>query len=206
MIFVVIMVELTLNWNRVADVIGPNNQIAFPAQLLPMLIGAFSLIRVLFLLFWEIYEPEDKEQGETATAPPEDAAGNLSAANEARATRQGLGLEDTPVASQPSYPKATTAIGHDHNHHPVPVRRSWYQRYMVAWLPWLSQFTFWTEPAGGRHVRPRGRVRHAGKHGDARDSGVMFLRRSLLSPNGGIGSPAQDSVASPQMAKSDEKV
>jgi hypothetical protein len=206
MIFVVIMVELTLNWNRVANVVGPNGQIAFPAQLLPLLIGAFSLIRIIFLLFWEIYEPEDKEQGETATAPPADAAGNLSAANEARAAHQGLDLKETTVSSPTSYSKATTVIGHDQNHNPVPIRRSLFERYMVAWLPWLSQFPFWTKPVGGRHVRRRGRVRHAaGKRSGSRDSGIAFLRMSPQSPSRGFESPAQGGAASLPMSKVDEK-
>ena len=221
MIFAVITVELTLNWNKVNDVIGTGNNVAYPSQLLPLLIGVFGLVRILFLLFWAYYEPEDREQGETATAPPEDAQGNLSVGNEQRAGPQGLGSRSRKRTASPSpYSPGTTILGHDQNHNPVAVRRSLFHRYMVAWLPWLSQFPFWTKPSGGyQHTRDRSRdwarprTSRNTKGNRARDSGMAFLRRSQQSPMAGFESPAPGNVASPQlnspdspMIRFDEKV
>ena len=221
MIFAIITVELTLIWNRVSTVIVTGNSVAYPSQLLPLLVGGFGFVRILFLLFWAYYEPEDQERGETATAPPEDAQGNLSAGNEQRAARQGLGIESKEMTASPSsYSPGTTILGHDQNHNPVAIRRSLLHRYMVAWLPWLSQFPFWTKPSGGyQHTRVRSRnwarprnSRNPGGNG-ARDSGMAFLGSSPQTPSGGFGSPAPRHMTSPQpnspdspMMRFDDKV
>ena len=216
------MVEMTLNYNKVKNVISLLDTF-YPAQLLPMLIGAFGLLRILFLLFWLIYEPEDKEHGETATAPPEDAQGNPSAENEIRkdrmqATDQGLEppTKELPVSStqEPILP-GTAIMGHDQNTNLVVIRRGLFRRYLVAWLPWLSQFPFWTKPAGGyQHTRARSRawaLPRTSKGSNLRDSGLAFLRRRPQKPNGDFKSPSSDDKAHPQsefapMIKNDEKV
>ena len=218
------MVEMTLNYNRVKNVISLLDTF-YPAQLLPMLIGAFGLLRILFLLFWSIYEPEDREHGESATAPPEDAQGNPSAEFEIRkdrmrATNQGLEPqpEKLPVSStqDPTSPGAAI-IGHDLNDNLVIIRRSLFHRYLVAWLPWLSQFPFWTKPAGGyQHTRARSRawaLPSNPKSSNLAHSRLAFLRRRPPKPNGDFESPASNYVASPQststskpMVKNDDKV
>jgi hypothetical protein len=209
MIFASIMVEMTIIWNKARAVIASSNQVAYPAQLLPMLIGAFGLLRILFLLFWSIYEPEDTEQGETATAPPEDAQGNISAGNKMRAANQGLGIKSEEVTVSPTpYPPGpgTAIMGHDQDHNRVPIRRSLFHRYMVAWLPWLSQFPFWTKPSGGyQHTRLRSREWARPRNSrnpnrsSARDSGMAFLRRSPQTPDGRFESPAPGGLASPPL-------
>jgi hypothetical protein len=217
------MVEMTLHWNNAKAVITGAVQVAYPAQLLPMLIGAFGLLRILFLLFWSIYEPEDREQGETATAPPEDAQGHLSAGNKMRAANQGLGIQSEKMTASPTpHPlgPGTAIMGHDQDHNPVPIRRSSFHRYVVAWLPWLSQFPFWTKPSGGyQHTRVRSRDWARPRNSrnprgsSTRDSGMAFLRRSPQTPNGRFESPAPGDMASPPltspvspMIKFDEKV
>jgi hypothetical protein len=202
MIFVAIMVEMTIFWNKAKAVIAAGNEVAYPAQLLPLLIGAFGLLRILFLLFWSIYEPEDREQGETATAPPVDAQGNLSAGNKMRAENQGLGIQSEKItASSTPYPPGPGAAIMDHS--PVLIRRSLFHRYMVAWLPWLSQFPFWTKPSGGyQHTRIRSREwarPFNPKSSGARDSGMAFLR-SPQTPNDRFESPVPGDMTSPQLS------
>ncbi|MCJ1387706.1 hypothetical protein MMC18_000549 [Xylographa bjoerkii] len=231
MIFVAIMVEMTLNYNRVKNVISLLDTF-YPAQLLPMLIGAFGLTRILFLLFWSIYEPEDQEHGESATAPPEDAQGNPSAENKMREDQmrgadQKLEFHSKEAPLSPtrsSVAQDTSILGHDEDHNPVLIRRGLYRRYLVAWLPWLSQFPFWTKPHGGyRHTRARSRawalphnLAGLGSFGSSimSDSRIAFLRRRTQKPNGGFESTARGDGARQQqftsplhpMSKSDEKV
>ncbi|MCJ1377932.1 Altered inheritance of mitochondria protein 18 mitochondrial [Xylographa soralifera] len=226
MIFAVLMVEMTLNYNNVKNVISLLETF-YPAQLLPMLIGAFGLVRILFLLAWSIYEPEDKEQGESATAPPEDAQGNPSAENRIREDEMRGGDQKLEVRSKemPLSPErspitaGTTILGHDEDHNLVSVRRSAIRRYLVAWLPWLSQFSFWTKPYGGyQHTRARSKAwafpRNFGNLGDStlRDSRMTFLRRRPKKPTADFESSARGDKPSSQltspthsMVKSDEK-
>lgn len=43
-----ILVEFTLNYNHVKEVLGPDGRIYFPSQLIPMIIGAFTFCRVVY--------------------------------------------------------------------------------------------------------------------------------------------------------------
>ncbi|MCJ1284192.1 hypothetical protein MMC26_003523 [Xylographa opegraphella] len=227
MIFAVLMVEMTLNYNRVGNVINLVDTF-YPAQLLPMLIGAFGLIRILFLLAWSFYDPENKEQGESATAPPEDAHGNLSAENKIREVELQGGDEKSQIyakevpssSTQSPITPGTAILGHDEDHNVVSIRRSALRRYLVAWLPWLSQFSFWTKPYGGyEHTRARSKAwalpRSFGKFGSSasRDSKGSFLRKRPPHQPAGFESPAQGNTSRPQFTSavrpvisSDEKV
>ncbi|MCJ1398165.1 hypothetical protein MMC11_001362 [Xylographa trunciseda] len=227
MIFAALMVEMTLNYNRVKNVISLLDTF-FPAQLLPMLIGAFGLIRILFLLFWSFYEPEDEENGESATAPPEDTKGNPSAENKfrengVRGADQKLEVHSKEMPLSPTQPSITSGIDilcHDEDHNPILVRRSLLRRYIVAWLPWLSQFSFWTKPYGGyQHTRARSRAwafpRNFGNFGNSalRDSRMTSLRWRPRKPYGDSKSSARGDKSSSQFTStqtpldtSDEKV
>ena len=207
MIFAAIMVEMTLNYNHVKNVISLLDTF-YPAQLLPMLIGAFGLLRILFLLFWSIYEPEDREQGESATAPPEDAQGNPSVENEIRKGRMQATDEGSEIHSEklpasltqsPTSP-GTAIVGHDQNDNLVVVRRSLFRRYLVAWLPWLSQFPFWTKPAGG-YQQTRERSRAWALPRSSRSSNSAPSRLAILRKR-----PPQTTSTSIAMTKNDEKV
>src|ERR1700745_640711 len=61
-IFCAIMIELTLNENRMLSVLAKNGGIGNPAQLLPLLVGVLSLVRILFLIY------VDRRKKRTATA------------------------------------------------------------------------------------------------------------------------------------------
>jgi hypothetical protein len=133
------MVEMTLIWNHVTQVLGPNGQITYPAQLLPMMIGALSFLRICWLLFqrWQNPPEECGEEDEaTPRAPP-----NTSQA--------GLGLLPSPSA----YSEAKSGVIGQDNDTSIVRNRSVVMRYMVAYLPWLSQFDFWKNPKGHRRLQ-----------------------------------------------------
>lgn len=121
-----VMVEVTLNMNNVNNVLGPQGGIALPGQLLPMLIGAISLVRLLWIMFNERFRPKMRlGTGEFPTegAESERPTGPIK-------TTSGL---------------STLSMGHPGIHRPI------WQRYLVAWMPWLSRFDFWTMPAIAHH-------------------------------------------------------
>ena len=83
-----------------------NSNIQSPSQLLPLIVGIFSFLRVVFILVRAKMEKrhEDNPTEETAY------------------TR--VVLEDTQLI----------------------LARPVHHRYLVAWLPWLSIFHFWSKP------------------------------------------------------------
>jgi hypothetical protein len=125
-------------------VLGPNGNISYPAQLLPMMIGALSFLRICWLLFqrWLYPEPDCCEENEIPTGGLIKSNGVPSAAPNA-----GLGL-----ISSPSPDGAAAGTGQDYDQR-ITRHRSLATRYLVAYLPWLSQFEFWKNPKGHRKLR-----------------------------------------------------
>lgn len=68
-----ILVEFTLNYNHVKEVLGPDGRIYFPSQLIPMIIGAFTFCRVVYKRInqsIQIHRHEHRpEKGETLLTP-----------------------------------------------------------------------------------------------------------------------------------------
>src|ERR1700760_12031 len=62
-IYSIFLVEFSLNFNHVQGVLGgPNdNELHLPAQLLPLLIGACSFMRILWLSYSEMRQPGDED-------------------------------------------------------------------------------------------------------------------------------------------------
>jgi len=205
------MVELTLKWNHVSSVIVPHADSANPSQLLPMLIGALSLLRILFLIFWEKADPDDQEEGEIATAPPSTNPVAHAPPQHGLGFGQGLESLEPQVASpKTSYSERSVRVGPDDG-----IPRSTFHRYLVAWLPWLSQFSFWTKPSAHNARNGGDKDWRADAGGiDVRDSGMAFLHDSVQSPTStGFESPtpgahASSTITSPAspMIRFDEKV
>ncbi|OLE52729.1 MAG: hypothetical protein AUG51_16690 [Acidobacteria bacterium 13_1_20CM_3_53_8] len=137
----IVAVELILIWNHVTQVYGPNGNISYPAQLLPLLIGVLGFIRICWLLYKKVTDPPDDCCDENGAAP-EKQSGSATAPPVNR--QVGLGL----LASTYS-PARAEANGDDYDES-IAHNRSLGMRYMVAYLPWLSQFGFWKNPKGRR--------------------------------------------------------
>jgi len=127
-------------------VIGPHGNISYPAQLLPMMIGALSFLRICWLLFqrWLYPEPDCCDENEV---PPE----KLNESNGAgpATPNVGLGLLSSPSPGA-ERPAAGTEQGYDQS---ITRHRSLTMRYLVAYLPWLSQFQFWKNPKGHKNLQ-----------------------------------------------------
>src|ERR1700761_5925959 len=61
-----ILVECTLNYNHVKEVLGPGKRVFFPSQLIPMIIGAFSFVRLMYKLLEKWRDPNDEPSLPTA--------------------------------------------------------------------------------------------------------------------------------------------
>ena len=141
------MVELTVQWNHVLDVLGPNGNISYPGQLIPLMIGSLSFVRILWLLYQKWRNPtEDRCAENEATQQKRSGA----AGGSTDTPQVGLGLRAGPSP----YSLATNAVIEGDNYDDSVARnRSIMLRYTVAYVPWLSQFELWKNPKGHRRLR-----------------------------------------------------
>ncbi|KYG40601.1 hypothetical protein M433DRAFT_28108 [Acidomyces richmondensis BFW] len=138
-VFSVISVEMTLNWDFVTEVQSRSHNIGTPSQLLPLLIGLFQFVRIAWLAIRDHF------------FGGEENAEQIVARTEA-----------------------------------VIIKSK--ARYLVAWLPWLSHFSFWTvaRPISvlgnselGKQSRENGVQEHGGSELPRKEADVSL---SPLSP------------------------
>ena len=145
-----LVIEITLNENNVIDVIGgrratSNGYILTPGQLLPMLIGAFSFVRILYTA-WELWR---SPEGDITPSLGRNDSRRYSKVQ--RDSVRGVNvfqLFSTGIAGAEAGGEhdQTQNEWHDGNHDPfkdLRERLNWWQRSMITWLPWLSLIYFW---------------------------------------------------------------
>jgi len=132
------MVEMTLNKNNMLQTLAQHGGIQYPAQLLPLLIGTLSFIRVMWLIYREgrerVQEATDEgnerfQRHETMTKPT---------------LWNGYGLHRAFLKIlSPSRKPRNVPIFELQPETPPSMLRPWYHRYLVALFPWLSTFESW---------------------------------------------------------------
>ncbi|KAE9379835.1 hypothetical protein N431DRAFT_476914 [Stipitochalara longipes BDJ] len=131
LVYSVLLIEFTLNFNNVTAVLGgPNsNELHLPGQMLPLLIGAFGFVRICFLVFSDWRSPGDVEP---SLSNDEKTRMRLEA--------RTMHAKDLPLAFSPAMRREETMR---RERDPGEVDgfergRGWMARYLVSWLPWLS--------------------------------------------------------------------
>lgn len=132
-----LMVEMTLNKNNMLQTLSKYGHIQYPAQLLPLLIGGLSFIRVLWLIY----------------AEGRDRVKEASHTNKARFERHetitkpsfrnayGLGFDFLKILSPSKQPRDAPVFEEEPNL--PPVLKPWHHRYLVSLFPWLATFESW---------------------------------------------------------------
>jgi hypothetical protein len=129
-----------------------------------MMIGALSFLRICWILFqrWGSPKPDCCDENEV---PPRMLNGVPPATPSV-----GLGLLSS---SSPDAERLAAGAGQDYDQS-LNGHRSLAMRYLVAYLPWLSQFQFWKNPKGHRELQSSPEV-----HGrNYRDSPLTEMRTS----------------------------
>lgn len=120
-----LMVELTLNYNHVTDVISiSSSNIATPSQLLPLLVGILGLVRVLYIMYRETqleYEIKKAKAEAIAAGKGDDE------------------LEEVEKQILLMRTKSDYVIEEDDELLKIGMTK----RYVVALLPWLSMTGLW---------------------------------------------------------------
>ena len=137
------MVELTLNWNHVENVVGNNGHMSYPAQLLPLIIGILGFVRILYIVYRD-YRPHKVDQ--IASAEEGQAANGLGAQPEKETAEGG---EDHSYCGSDEVPEDFDINVRD---------RSLTLRYLIAWLPWLSVSELWRKPQLRRDMAAAGMI------------------------------------------------
>ncbi|KAL5322090.1 hypothetical protein ACEPPN_010059 [Leptodophora sp. 'Broadleaf-Isolate-01'] len=128
LIYSALLIEFSLNFNNATAVLrgrDNGNELHLPAQLLPLLIGTFGLVRVLYLVVRSKRSPEDTEPSLLDTYSPKRS--------------RTLKVRNLLLAFSPAMSRDSTITKYDPDEVDELERgRPWHVRYLVAWLPWLS--------------------------------------------------------------------
>jgi hypothetical protein len=128
LIYSILLVEFTLNFNNMNAVLGGpnNNEVHLPAQLLPLMVGAFGFLRICYLSFEAWRSPGDATPSVVAPGQPRDSRTLHFGPDLLQAFSPAMGQKSTEKAPSPD--EVDEVVG----------RRSRSVRYLVAWMPWLS--------------------------------------------------------------------
>lgn len=132
-----ITVEFVLNYNHVDSVLGPGGRIYFPSQLIPMIIGAFSFVRLVYLKFEKIRYNEAEPTATVAREPTIEGSPQPKPKGK-DLVRLFAPPKGVPRTASDFEPPKDTDIDRRVQHDPT------WLRYLVAYLPWLSLLPRWT--------------------------------------------------------------
>lgn len=145
-----IFIEFTLNLNSVDAVIitsDSNAGVWTAAQLIPMLIGIFSLLRMIYLAFEHFRAPDGdiKPSLGTRHSCP---AGGVKTKHGRFYDKVKWYLKCYSIALSKEYNeekqnKARTVEPNEARINEIRGKWSVTRRLIVTWLPWLSLFSFW---------------------------------------------------------------
>ncbi len=124
-----ITVEFTLIYNHVVSVLGPQGRIYFPSQLIPMIIGAFTLTRLL-------YKKLEKVRGGIDVDPTVIRVATIDGSPQPMPSRRSILKLFAPPTSQVQ--PGTNHVPEDEDIDPQMDGKPAWTRYLVAYLPWLS--------------------------------------------------------------------
>lgn len=141
-VFCAMMIEMTLTKNNMLQTTARNGNIAYPAQLIPLIVGALSFLRVLWLIYAEWKEADEKRSNkcnDDVNARKQKAKHHPSLSNGYHFSidiiKRIFSSSAQPEPSTPSFEVEQPDL--------PEILRPWHHRYAVALLPWLSTFKSW---------------------------------------------------------------
>ncbi|KAF9873161.1 hypothetical protein CkaCkLH20_09324 [Colletotrichum karsti] len=167
LIYSMLLVEFTLNFNHVNAVLGGphNNELHLPAQLLPLLIGSFGFVRTCYLLFESWRSPEDIDP--SLSAPPTPVAART------------MHTRDVLLLFSPAMARRPTTFHDPDEIDKTAKQRGWPVRYLVAWLPWLSLLGFFQERPALEDRKRHSKGSENSERVDSKTSAEYRTRRSV---------------------------
>ena len=135
-VFSMIMIEMTLNYNHIKSVLGPGDRIYFPSQLIPMIIGAFSFCRLVYKVYEKWRDPDD-EPSLGVDLPLVPSQSHQSFPHRFRSFGK-IFAPPTELVHPPPSPKDMVPEDDDLDEL-LKNERPWV-RYVISYIPWISLF------------------------------------------------------------------
>jgi len=132
-----VLIELTLGENHMLQTLAKYGNVAFPAQLLPLLVGVLSFARVLWLILVDWVDSGDEK------AASEDAAHPVHPHRSAYAKTLRGGLRLLPPWNSAKQHRPAGPAGPARPDDRKDLHKPIHYRILVGYLPWLSVFPFW---------------------------------------------------------------
>ncbi|KAH8899785.1 hypothetical protein GQ53DRAFT_835835 [Thozetella sp. PMI_491] len=138
MIFSMTTVEMTLNYNKMLQVLGWRGHFWFPSQLIPAVIGACGLLRVLYVGFEQWRSPTDAEPSLPRDVPIDPGQG----------VTMPHGRSAFRLFAARTLANATNVYSSKYDHHddemdPLLEGQAAWLRCLVSYLPWLVLVRWW---------------------------------------------------------------
>ncbi|OAP61464.1 hypothetical protein AYL99_03667 [Fonsecaea erecta] len=152
-----ILVECTLNHNHVKEVLGPDGRVFFPFQLIPLIIGCFSFVRLAYKVLEKSRDPDDEPSLPTELQPS-------ATQQDYRGPKRLLKIFAPPTSSFHTRPPAPEDMPPedtdiDQLAQDEPTRL----RYLVTSLAWLSLLHWWSNDAQQRQKTRKRDANHMDK-------------------------------------------
>ena len=144
-----ILVECTLNFNHVKGVLGPGGRIFFPSQLIPLIIGCFSFLRLMYKVLEKARDPNDEPSLPMEPRPSRTQQDFPGTKRLFKIFAPPTNSINPPPQSLEDMPPEDTDIDELVQDEPFRLR------YLVTWLPWLSLLHWWNKDKQSRHNKHR---------------------------------------------------
>lgn len=141
-VYSIIKVEFTLNYNHVASVLGENGRIFFPSQLIPTVIGACSLVRVCYIR-WETWRSQNDYRPSLAHTPTSPTVKTTLPFGRIGKIFAPATQTDMEARRIEKYPCEDNTLDEGMVGQPL-----WW-RLLVSWLPWLQAASVWWKTKNG---------------------------------------------------------
>jgi hypothetical protein len=137
-LFCAMMIEMTLTKNNMLQTFPKYGKIAYPAQLIPLIVGVLSFLRVLWLVYAEWKEADETK----SRRRNEDADARNEKANLPSLYHFSIDIFKRIFSSSAQPEPRTPTFEVEQPDMPEVLRPS-HHRYAIALLPWLSTFKSW---------------------------------------------------------------
>ncbi|KAH8668405.1 hypothetical protein BX600DRAFT_538347 [Xylariales sp. PMI_506] len=141
-VFSMVNIEFTLNYNRMYDVIGWRGHLFFPSQLIPLIIGVLGFLRVIYVGYEEWRSPQDIEPSLEREEP---LSPQRTATRPVGRRLLKTFAPKTFATKSTIPPNLTLAVAKYRGDLMDPLLQGQpaYLRYLVSYMPWLVLVRWW---------------------------------------------------------------
>jgi hypothetical protein len=142
-IWSMIMIEMTLNYNHVANVLGENGRIFFPSQLIPLTISVCGFFRVVYLRWEQWRNPGFKPSLADDPPVPQKQSTIPKGKSFFKMFSPGTLPPGAITPGGGDVQESVKMVFEDSDLDPDMEGQPAWWRYLASWLPWLAALRQW---------------------------------------------------------------